>query len=320
MRDSQGRVIEYARISLTEACNFCCAYCRPQEITEAMAPVLPPSFWLPLLEALHLGGIKALRLTGGEPLLYPHLYELLERIQESQWFSDISMTTNGSLLETQAKCLFTAGVQRLNISLDSVEEEGFAKAVGRNGQLAGVLRGIEAAKTAGFQNIKINTVVQAPFSDKEVETLLHYGKEWDVVWRFIEYMPFQGKQSHVPTFGEWKEQIERIVGSELTPVTDRLGFGPAQYFQLPDGQRIGFIFPLSNQYCSSCNRIRFTADGSLRLCLLRDEDLDLRGLIQNGGTPQTILHCIEEALQGRYASHDGNSIEKVERPMWRIGG
>ena len=111
MRDSQGRVIEYARISLTEACNFCCAYCRPQEITEAMAPVLPPSFWLPLLEALHLGGIKALRLTGGEPLLYPHLYELLERIQESQWFSDISMTTNGSLLETQAKRLFTAGVQ-----------------------------------------------------------------------------------------------------------------------------------------------------------------------------------------------------------------
>ena len=200
MRDSQGRVIEYARISLTEACNFCCAYCRPQEITEAMAPVLPPSFWLPLLEALHLGGIKALRLTGGEPLLYPHLYELLEHIREDQWFTDISMTTNGSLLETQAERLFTAGVQRLNISLDSVEEAGFAKAVGRNGQLASVLRGIEVAKSAGFQNIKINTVVQAPFSDKEVETLLRYGKEWDVVCRFIEYLPFQGKQSQVPTF------------------------------------------------------------------------------------------------------------------------
>ncbi len=320
MRDSQGRVIEYARISLTEACNFCCAYCRPQEITEAMAPVLPPSFWLPLLEALHLGGIKALRLTGGEPLLYPHLYDLLESIQARQLFSDISMTTNGSLLTAHAERLYATGVQRLNISLDSVEEDGFAKAVGRNGQLEGVLRGIEAAKAVGFENIKINTVVQAPFSDKEVETLLQYGKDWNVVWRFIEYMPFQGKQNHVPTFGEWKTQIERIVGAELRPVTERLGFGPAQYFTLPNGQRIGFIFPLSNQYCSSCNRIRFTADGSLRLCLLRDEDIDLRQLIQKGGTPHEILHCIEEALQGRYASHDGNSIEKVERPMWRIGG
>ena len=320
MRDSQGRIIEYARISLTEACNFCCTYCRPHEITEAMAPVLPVSFWMPLLEALHLGGVKALRFTGGEPLLYPYLYELLERVQEQQWFSDISMTTNGSLLHRFAKDIYDRGVRRLNISLDAVDEYGFAKTVGREGQLASVLQGIETAKSVGFQNIKINTVVQAPFTDAEVRTLLHYGKEWGVVWRFIEYMPFQGKQNHVPTFGEWKEQIERIVEAELQPVTERLGFGPAQYFMLPDGQKVGFIFSLSNQYCASCNRIRFTADGALRLCLLRDEDLDLQQFIESGATPMAILQRIEDALQGRYASHDGEEIQKVERPMWRIGG
>lgn len=320
MQDSQGRVIEYARISLTEACNFCCTYCRPHEITEAMAPVLPASFWMSVLEALWLGGVKAVRFTGGEPLLYPHLYELLEAVQKKEWFSDISMTTNGSLLSQQAEKLYAAGVRRLNISLDSVEEEGFAQAVGRSGQLERVLQGIEAAKTAGFKNIKINTVVQKPMSDEEVRVLLHYGDTWNVVWRFIEYMPFQGKQSHVPTFQEWKAQLERIVGAPLELVTDRLGFGPAQYFRLPSGQQIGFIFPLSNQYCSSCNRIRFTADGYLRLCLLRDEDLELKRMVQRGADAETIMHCIEEALQGRYASHDGEAIEKVERPMWRIGG
>ena len=236
MKDAWGRTIEYVRLSLTDACNFCCPYCRPAEITpQSQTQLLSVDEWMTILGAFHHIGVKAVRLTGGEPLLYPHIEELLGRIKESGWFEDISMTTNGSLLASRAQRLKKFGLNRVNISLDSLETEAFATCVGKAGQLESVLDGIRSAINANFKSVKINTVLSRYWSDDEVKSLLQYVEKWPVVWRFIEYMPFQGDAFHGPTFDEWKEQLERVSGGSLTEVHSVYGFGPATYLALPSG-------------------------------------------------------------------------------------
>ena len=170
MKDAWGRTIEYVRLSLTDACNFCCPYCRPAEITpQSQTQLLSVDEWMTILGAFHHIGVKAVRLTGGEPLLYPHIEELLGRIKESGWFEDISMTTNGSLLASRAQRLKKFGLNRVNISLDSLETEAFATCVGKTGQLESVLDGIRSAINANFKSVKINTVLSRYWSDDEVK-------------------------------------------------------------------------------------------------------------------------------------------------------
>ena len=208
MKDAWGRTIEYVRLSLTDACNFCCPYCRPAEITpQSQTQLLSVDEWMTILGAFHHIGVKAVRLTGGEPLLYPHIEELLGRIKESGWFEDISMTTNGSLLASRAQRLKKFGLNRVNISLDSLETEAFATCVGKTGQLESVLDGIRSAINANFKSVKINTVLSRYWSDDEVKSLLQYVEKWPVVWRFIEYMPFQGDAFHGPTFDEGQMRL-----------------------------------------------------------------------------------------------------------------
>lgn len=319
--DSWGRKIEYVRLSLTEACNFCCPYCRPEEITvESQTHLLHAKEWLVILEAFALLGVKALRLTGGEPLLYPELKPLLQALQARQWFADISMTTNGSLLAAHAEALHALGLQRVNISLDAVDEDTFAERTGRSNQLQPVLAGIEKALRVGFGSVKINTVLMEPLSDEAVKTLLTYIEKWPVIWRFIEYMPFQGDHYKGASFAEWKTQLERIVGAALEPVTEKLGYGPATYYQLPSGKRVGFIFPMSHSYCDSCNRVRLTSDGKLRLCLLRDDEGNLAEAVRRGESASQIGNRIKGLLQLRHEQHAGENTGILERPMWRIGG
>lgn len=319
--DSQGRVIEYVRISLTEACNFCCPYCRDEEITaSSQYNLVSVEEWMIILESFYKLGIKAVRLTGGEPLLYGPIMELLKGLQEKQWFEDISMTTNGSLLGEYAKELKEKGLHRLNISLDAIDEEEFAKKVGRSHQLHAVIEGIEAAIAEGFDPIKINTVLMEPMSDESVRNLLAYVKKWPVVWRFIEYMPFQGNRFRGPTYDEWREQIERIVGEPLVSSNEVRGFGPATYVKLPWGKEMGFIFPMTHSYCDSCNRIRITSDGKIRLCLLRDEEIDLRGLVRAGLRGDELGEHIRHAMGMRQKEHDGFDMQDLERKMWTIGG
>ena len=172
MKDAWGRTIEYVRLSLTDACNFCCPYCRPAEITpQSQTQLLSVDEWMNILGAFHHIGVKAVRLTGGEPLLYPHIEELLGRIKETGWFEDISMTTNGSLLASRAQRLKKLGLNRVNISLDSLETEAFATCVGKEGQLESVLDGIRSAINANFKSVKINTVLSRYWSDDEVKSL-----------------------------------------------------------------------------------------------------------------------------------------------------
>ena len=313
MKDAWGRTIEYVRLSLTDACNFCCPYCRPAEITpQSQHQLLSVDEWMTILGAFHQVGVKAVRLTGGEPLLYPHIEELLARIKQTGWFEDISMTTNGSLLAPRAAKLKELGLNRVNISLDSLDSDAFALCVGKANQLDSVLNGIQSAIDAGFSSVKINTVLSRHWTDDEVHDLLTYVETWPVIWRFIEYMPFQGDAFHGPTFDEWKAQLERVSDGILTENYDVYGFGPATYYNLPSGKEIGFIFSMSHSYCDTCNRVRLTSDGQMRLCLLRDDEADLVSLVRRG--------LSERALQRKQERHDGVTMDQPERPMWRIGG
>ena len=266
MKDAWGRTIEYVRLSLTDACNFCCPYCRPAEITpQSQHQLLSVDEWMTILGAFHQVGVKAVRLTGGEPLLYPHIEELLARIKQTGWFEDISMTTNGSLLAPRAEKLKELGLNRVNISLDSLDSDAFALCVGKADQLDSVLSGIQSAIDAGFTSVKINTVLS---------------RHW----------------------------------------TDVYGFGPATYYNLPSGKEIGFIFSMSHSYCDTCNRVRLTSDGQMRLCLLRDDEADLVSLVRRGLSETELASHIEWALQRKQERHDGVTMDQPERPMWRIGG
>lgn len=325
--DSWGRKIEYVRVSLTEACNFCCPYCRPVEITpESQTDLVSVEEWLVILAAFHHLGVRALRLTGGEPLLYPRLQELLHRVHETGWFEDISMTTNGSLLAAQAEELHRNGLDRLNISLDSVDPEQFNRCTGRTGQLPSVIAGIEAALKVGFKSVKINTVLMDTVADETVATWLTYLEKWDVVWRFIEYMPFQGETFQGPNFTSWLSQLTRLCGGTLVPLNAAVGadkvhgFGPATYYRLPNGRVVGFIFPMSHSYCDSCNRVRLTSDGRLRLCLLRDDEASLVSKVREGYDGAQLAQYITSLLQLRHEKHDGIDTAQPQRGMWRIGG
>ena len=273
-----------------------------------------------ILGAFHQLGVKAVRLTGGEPLLYPHIEDLLARIKQTGWFEDISMTTNGSLLAPRAAKLKELGLNRVNISLDSLDSDAFALCVGKANQLDSVLNGIQSAIDAGFTSVKINTVLSRHWTDDEVHDLLTYVETWPVIWRFIEYMPFQGDAFHGPTFDEWKAQLGRVSGGILTENHGVYGFGPATYYNLPSGKEIGFIFSMSHSYCDTCNRVRLTSDGQMRLCLLRDDEADLVSLVRRGLNETELASHIEWALQRKQERHDGVTMDQPERPMWRIGG
>ena len=321
MKDAWGRTIEYVRLSLTDACNFCCPYCRPAEITpQSQHQLLSVDEWMTILGAFHQVGVKAVRLTGGEPLLYPHIEELLARIKQTGWFEDISMTTNGSLLAPRAKKLKELGLNRVNISLDSLDSDAFALCVGKANQLDSVLSGIQSAIDAGFTSVTSNTVLSRHWPDAAVRALLTYVETWPVIWRFIEYMPFQGDAFHGPTFDEWKAQLERVSGGILTENHGVYGFGPATYYNLPSGKEIGFIFSMSHSYCDTGNRVRLTSDGQMRLCLLRDDEADLVSLVRRGISETELASHIEWALQRKQERHDGVTMDQPERPMWRIGG
>lgn len=320
VQDSLGRTIEYARISLTEACNFACPYCRPNGADHMMDhKLLSIDEWLKIFRALQVLGIKAIRLTGGEPLLYPHIETLIRRSKEEGLFEDISLTTNASMLAKKAKALKEAGLNRVNISLDGLTEGLFKKRTGNCGSLQQVLEGIEKSYAVGLSPIKINTVLSEAFTLEETKAFLEYISKWPVVWRFIEYMPFQGQAYRGPSFTEWKARLEEVAGGELVATNVDKGFGPAQYFKLPNGSKVGFIFPMSNPYCEKCNRIRITSEGKVRLCLLRNEEFPLVEEDFHSISSHVLAMRIQSFLQARHEKHDG-FMSKPEKDMWKIGG
>ena len=265
-------------------------------------------------------GITKLRLTGGEPLVRAGLTDLVAMLARIKGIDDISMTTNGVLLERYAVALKKAGLHRANISLDSLRPERFHK-ITRMGKLDDVLEGIEAAKEAGLNPVKINMVVIRGTNDDEIShfALLTLSDAWHV--RFIEFMPFikNGKKNRllVPV-SEIMERIEAL--GKLEPSLPN-GVGPAKYYRFPGAKgTIGFISPVTECFCQACNRMRLTADGKLRPCLFSDDEIDLRGPLRQGATVGDIKRLIRQAVASKPERHKLITGVTCERFMSQIGG
>jgi cyclic pyranopterin phosphate synthase len=270
-------------------------------------------------------GIRQVRLTGGEPLVRPGMIDLVQMLSEIPEIEDLSLTTNGILLEKMALPLKKAGLKRVNVSLDTLKPEKYQR-VCRGGALDAVLSGLAAAEDAGFDPVKINMVVMRGVNDDELMDFarLTIQHPWHV--RFIELMPIENQQDWGEGFPQpgsayiSTSEIKEIIHADgLTPVENLRGNGPARSFQLPGAMAtIGFISPIGQHFCSECNRLRLTADGNLRLCLLNDIEIPIRDAMR-GGRP--ILDILEEAMQSKPEGHSlAKKINAQNRKMAQIGG
>ena len=323
--DSYNRDINYLRISLTDACNLRCVYCMPEQMTFRPRDELLSDAELRRLITLFAAvGFRKIRFTGGEPTLRPALVDLVRHATQTPGIESIGLTTNGVLLAGLAAPLRAAGLRSVNLSLDTLDADKFRR-ITRWGNLPEVLAGLEAAAAAGL-GIKLNAVVSRGTNDREdVIALARFTLEqpWQV--RFIEQMPFGNnakfqKKSMVDedellsllteTFGA----LELVDGGKLD--------GEARLYRIPGATgHIGFISPVSKPFCADCNRLRLTADGILRLCLLRDNEADLRPLLRGGASDDEITDFIRRAVHQKPWGHGlAQDVMSVARGMSEIGG
>lgn len=314
------------RISVTDRCNLRCIYCMPPE----GVPWIPHGDILSfeeierIVRATATVGMRKIRITGGEPLVRRNVVQLVARLASIPGIEDIAMTTNALLMSQFAEPLAKAGLQRINVSLDTLKPERFAR-IARFDCLDEVLAGIEAAERAGLAPIKINAVVLRGVNDDEVVDLarLTVERPWHV--RFIEAMPLDG---NLPLEAEGFIPMDEIMAA-LKPL-GRLescqgpgGNGPARYFQIPGARgTVGVISPMSHFYCDSCNRVRLSADGRLRLCLFDDQEIDLRTPLRQGATPEEIVALFRKAIVAKPERHHlqvGHSNCSL-RALSQIGG
>jgi cyclic pyranopterin phosphate synthase len=272
--------IEYLRISLTESCNFLCRYCRDRTDLKVEKNVITPDQIENVVKVFSEFGLKTVRYTGGEPLLRTDVVEIVKRTAE--YVEDVSLTTNGFFLKKYAKPLKEAGLKRLNVSLDSLNERKFKWITGA--ELKPVLEGLKEAQKAGFEHIKINTVAVKGFTEEEIEDLLKFASDNGFHLRFIELMPigrlkFFSKDRFLPL--DWiKEYIENRYG-ELIPL-DRTGSGASKDFYLPFlDVRVGFIKSVTEPFCEGCKKLRLTADGKIHFCLRWDLEYDIKPFLDD---------------------------------------
>ena len=332
MKDGQGRQIDYLRISLTDRCNLRCIYCMPEHGVKSI-----PHESILTLEEVHKAiecasqlGIKHIRFTGGEPTVRKGLLGLIERTAQTPGIESVALTTNAILLPNMTADLKAAGLSRVNISLDTLDAEQY-RFITRRGNLDDALKGIEAALSSGLSPVKLNTVVVRSlnqdllsFARLTVDAPLHV--------RFIEYMPIGsgedcggcgwGLDDVVPA----KEIIETInmqaqsigLGSLQPTTATPDGWGPAQYYRLPDAQgTVGVISAISNHFCASCNRLRLTADGKIKPCLFSDTEYDIRSALRKGDKEE-VLSVFEAALSHKPSGHEHRV--GTRRMMSQVGG
>jgi len=322
MIDRWGRKIEYLRISVTDRCNFRCIYCMPEE---GVAPlrhddILRFEEMLVIVEAAAELGINKIRVTGGEPLVRKGITGFIKALRVIPGIEDISMTTNGSLLEKHAEKLKEAGLDRVNISLDSLNREKFYDMT-RGGNLEDVLRGIDSAIAAGLVPVKINCVVTKGFNEDEILDFVETTKRKPVHVRFIELMPL-GEGNRIESGFVSNEKLKQLIKDELIPVKVK-GNGPAKYFKIRGALgSIGFISPMSGHICSKCNRIRLTADGKLKPCLESETEYDIRGLIRSGADKQKTKSFIRRVILSKPREHRMYTTyhRHTKRNMSQIGG
>lgn len=318
------REIDYLRISVTDRCNFRCKYCMPPDGVnyKPHAEIMRYEEILVFARIAVRAGVKRIRLTGGEPLVRKGLDKLIYQLNKLEGLEDISLTTNGYLLSEFADKLARVGLDRINVSLDTLDREKF-KEISLVDGLPEVLAGLRAAKNAGLDPIKINTVLIRGFNDDEVSDFIQFTKANNYNFRFIEFMPLSGgsqeNDDKYISIDEVKTKI-KAAGYKLTP-KEIPGGGPATSFQIDDTQAtVGFISPISHSFCSSCNRLRLTSDGKLRPCLAMAKEYDLYD--QSGKLfPEEKLETIlNQACLLKPDQHDFANEEDYGRNMSQIGG
>jgi cyclic pyranopterin phosphate synthase len=324
LSDSFQRPINYLRISVTDRCNLRCVYCMPEEGVALMShyDILSYEEIFTIVKAAAELGINKVRLTGGEPLVRAGLEDLVRLLAGIEAINDISLTTNGILLARYAAGLKDAGLMRVNVSLDTLQPEKFRR-ITRRGRLEDTLAGIAAARSVGLNPVKINMVVMAGVNDDEIQDFAR--KTVDDGWhvRFIELMPTSGNEflaSKLVPAEEIRKRLEPL--GRLEPWRTDVGNGPAKYFRLPGASgTIGFITPVTEHFCYQCNRLRLTADGKLRPCLLNEDEIDLREPLRGGASDAELKGLIEKAIVGKPRGHHLADGAKHEgRPFSQVGG
>lgn len=329
--DPFHRPISYLRVSVTDRCDFRCVYCMAENMT-----FLPKKELLTLEEldrmcTTFIGlGVEKLRITGGEPLVRRDImtfFHAMTRHLDSGALQELTLTTNGSQLERFAKDLYAAGVRRINVSLDTLDEDKFAR-VTRWGRLPQVLRGIDAAQAAGLR-IKLNTVALKGFNEDELFTLTEWCAARDMDLTFIEVMPMGdlGNEDRVGQYWSLDDLRDQLAERySLTDLPERTG-GPARYMRLDEtGQKIGLITPLTHNFCESCNRVRLTCTGELFMCLGQEDNADLRGALRNHPADNGPLEAaIRDAIARKPKGHDFDYSRQradgqVSRHMSHTGG
>jgi len=323
--DRFGRNIHYMRISLTDHCNLRCVYCMPEDMTfRPSAEMLQDEELIQLVRLFASLGFDKFRLTGGEPTVRPNVAKIVREMANVPGVKSLSMTTNGVLLGKLAQPLKDAGLQRVNVSLDTLDPERFRR-ITRWGKLELVWEGIQAAEAAGLTPIKINAVVVRGYNEDQVAGLarLTLDRPWQV--RFIEMMPFAGatelQQRQVVTMKEIQQRIGEEVGPLELQDNGRLD-GEAVIYRLPDAKgELGFISSVTLPFCASCSRARLTSDGRLRLCLLREKEVDLLSPLRQGASLEDLRQII---LNGIWDKPWGHGLAEGEvalnRVMSEIGG
>jgi cyclic pyranopterin phosphate synthase len=320
--DSFGRSINYLRISVTDRCNLRCIYCMPPEGVPQMShsEILSYEEIQNVVRAAAELGIYKVRLTGGEPLVRADLPKLIKMLSQIEGIEELSLTTNGTVLKKHALELKQAGLSRVNVSLDTLKPDRFQH-ITRLGKLEAVLEGIEAAKEAGFEPVKINTVIMRGINDDEILDFARMTYKEGGHVRFIELMPFKGAAEFVPSI-ELRQHISLL--GKLEPCASITGNGPAMYYRLSGAKgTIGFISPLTEtSFCSRCNRMRLTPDGKLRPCLLGEDEIDLKTPLRNNASMEELKSLILKAVASKPEHHhlEGSNIRLVNRKMSQIGG
>ncbi len=318
MKDCFEREIDYLRVSVTDRCNLRCRYCMPEEgvCKKSHADMLTQEELLRAVRAAASLGVRKVRVTGGEPLVKKNIVALCREIAEVKGISELCMTTNGILLPELAAALKAAGVTRVNLSLDTLDPARYAH-ITRRGRLDDALAGLEAALAAGFEKVKVNTVLIGGFNDDEIGELCGLTLRYPVDVRFIELMPMYdsgefGQDAMIPNTAV----LEKV--PDLKPVPAEDG-GVAELYRLPGASgNVGLISPVSHSFCSRCSRLRLTADGKLKPCLHSRDEIDIRGLDEEG-----MREAFRRAAAAKPLCHEELTAEKrseAGRNMNRIGG
>ena len=336
INDQFNRPLRDLRISVIDRCNFRCTYCMPSEKYSHKYKFLDKEEWLRFDEIVRLVrifiklGVKKVRLTGGEPLLRPHLHELVKELKSLGGIEDLALTTNGSLLGEQAKRLYDAGLDRLTVSVDSLDDQVSRQMNGERAHIETILSGINAAQQAGFRSIKINVVVHKGVNDHTLLDCVRYFKMRGHSVRFIEYMDV-GNQNH------WEEQyvvpsaeILNMIEREfpLKPVPENYRGEVAERYAFADGTgEVGFISSVTQPFCGDCTRLRLSADGKMYTCLFASKSTDLRQPLHAGASDDDLQKIITQTWQSRrdryselrsQTRQQKQQVEKVE--MFQVGG